>query len=309
MRLILFDNFQLGIVTGDEVIDVTGAIDDAHRATSQGMIAEVIDRWAYYQDRLSTAAASSPPIPLSGVTVQVPLPAPKNIVCMAVNYMEDGTLEQKPPIAAFHKSTSALLHDRGAMVLPDIPASIFEGEAELAVIIGKQATRVDAANALDHVFGYTNFVDGSARGLAERLSIFYPMKSRDTFAPLGPIIVTADEVDDPQSLPVRLWNNGRLMQDFSTADMAHDIAHCIEFVSSVHTLYPGDVIATGTNHRGLNPFMDGDEVEMEVSDFGRLHITVVDELKRTWTRQTRHERKLAGLDGETSPQVSGKYAV
>ena len=161
---------------------------------------------------------------------------------------------------------------------------------------------------MSYIFGYTNFIDGSARGLPPASNGFYQMKSRDTFCPIGPFIVTADEVADPQRLSIRLWNNGVLMQDFNSDDMAHKIPRCIEFVSSVHSLEPGDILATGTNHRGLNPFMDGDHVELEVEGLGRLHITVRDDLKRTWERRTRLQQHEGGFEGPTTPQLTGKYA-
>jgi len=134
------------------------------------------------------------------------------------------------------------------------------------------------------------------------------MKSRETFCPIGPFIVTADEVEDPQDLDVRLWTNGQLMQDFNTSDMAYDIARCVEFVSAMHTLEPGDLIATGTNHGGLHPFMDGDRVELEVTGLGRLAIDIRDDLKRTWKRETRHDREVSGEAG-TPPQLTGKYTT
>jgi 2-keto-4-pentenoate hydratase/2-oxohepta-3-ene-1,7-dioic acid hydratase in catechol pathway len=197
------------------------------------------------------------------------------------------------------------------MVLPDVPASIFEGEAELAVVIGKPASHVSEENALSHVFGYTNFIDGSARGLGG-MNLFYRMKSRDTFAPIGPFIVTADEIPDPQKLQVQLWNNGELRQDFPTSDMAHPVARCIAWVSSIHPLEAGDVIATGTNHRGLHAFQDGDRIELEVQGLGRLHINVRDDLKRRWPRETRGDRLARGIGanwiGEPPAQESGKYA-
>jgi 2-keto-4-pentenoate hydratase/2-oxohepta-3-ene-1,7-dioic acid hydratase in catechol pathway len=134
------------------------------------------------------------------------------------------------------------------------------------------------------------------------------MKSRDTFAPMGPWIVTADEIKDPQNLQIKLWVNGNLMQNFNTNDMAHKIPRCIEWVTSIHALEPGDVLATGTNHRGLNPFQDGDKVELEVEGgLGRLAFKVKDELKRTWARETRLDRMNKKLEGQT-PQLTGKYA-
>ncbi len=91
------------------------------------------------------------------------------------------------------------------------------------------------------------------------------MKSRDTFAPLGPYLVTADEIPDPHSLQVRLWVNGELKQNFNTDDMAHRIPRVISWISRIHPLEPGDVIATGTNHRGLSAFQDGDRIELETA--------------------------------------------
>lgn len=161
---------------------------------------------------------------------------------------------------------------------------------------------------MNYIFGYLNFVDGSARGLPPEDNSYYQMKSRDTFAPIGPYLVTADEVPDPYNLQVRLWNNGVLMQNYSTANMTHKINQCIEWITSIHTLEPGDIVATGTDHRGLNPFQDGDQIEMETEGLGRLHFVVRDELKRTWARETRLQRQLKHLPGRT-PQLTGKYSI
>jgi hypothetical protein len=97
------------------------------------------------------------------------------------------------------------------------------------------------------------------------------------------------------------------MQNFNTSDMAHKIPRCIEWVTSIHALEPGDILATGTNHRGLNAFQDGDQVELETEGLGRLHIRVRDDLKRTWGRETRLQMAEAGKEG-TTPQRTGKYA-
>jgi hypothetical protein len=105
-----------------------------------------------------------------------------------------------------------------------------------------------------------------------------------------------------------------LTQNFNTSDMAHKIPRCIEWLTSIHTLEPGDIVATGTNHRGLNPFMDGDKIELEIAGVGRLAFHVKDELKRRWARVTRlemHERaaqKTPGNYPDFTPQLSGKYA-
>src|SRR5262245_57862029 len=96
------------------------------------------------------------------------------------------------------------------------------------------------------------------RSAGRHRATFFQMKSRDTIAPIGPYLVTADEIKDPQKLQIRLWNNRALMQNFNTDDRGHKIVKCITWLSTIHTLLPGDIVATGTNHRGLNPFMDGD---------------------------------------------------
>ncbi|MDP8924141.1 MAG: fumarylacetoacetate hydrolase family protein [Chloroflexota bacterium] len=303
MKLLFFDDFKLGALKGDAVVDVSDVVRDIPRLEPQDLIAGLIERWDQYKGRLQDAVERGQGVPVGSVRIRPPLPRPNNIVCMAVNYMENGTRAEPAPINAFQKSPNAVIGDGDTMVLPDIPATIFEGEAELALVIGKRATRVRAEDAMQYIFGYLNFIDGSARGVPA----FYQMKSRDTFAPLGPYLVTADEVPDPQSLQVRLWVNGELKQDFNTDDMAHEIARCIEWVTSIHTLEPGDVLATGTNHRGLSAFQDGDRVELEVDGMGRLRIAVRDELKRTWSRETRLERQEKGQEG-TTPQLTGKYA-
>src|SRR2546421_468351 len=184
-------------------------------------------------------------------------------------------------------------------VVQDVFMSIFEGEAELAVVIGKRAKHVPAARAMEHVFGYVNFIDGSAREITTLGNNFYQMKSRDTFAPIGPYLVTADEIRDPHKLQVRLWVNGALKQNFNTDDMANKIPRCIEWISGIHDLEPGDILASGTNHRGLSAFQNGDTVDLEVDGLGRLTVKISDELNRTWARETRLEREQKGLKGYT----------
>jgi 2-keto-4-pentenoate hydratase/2-oxohepta-3-ene-1,7-dioic acid hydratase in catechol pathway len=307
MKLLFFDDFKLGVLKGDTVVDVSQVVQDIRHTGPHDLINGLIERFSDYRGALERAAAAGNGASLDSVRIRPPLPRPVNIDAMAVNYMEDGTRKEPAPINAFHKSPSSVIGDADTMVLPDVPATIFEGEAELALVIAKRAVSVPAAKAMDYVFGYLNFIDGSARGLPPAGNTFYQMKSRDTFAPMGPYLVTADEVKDPHNLQVRLWVNGTLMQNYSTRDMAHKIPRCIEWVTSIHALEPGDVLALGTNHRGLNPFQDGDLVELETEPLGRLHVKVRDDLKRTWARETRLQRQEKGLEGQT-PQLSGKYA-
>jgi 2-keto-4-pentenoate hydratase/2-oxohepta-3-ene-1,7-dioic acid hydratase in catechol pathway len=289
------------------VVDVSQAVKDIPHVGPQDVIAGVISHWAEYRPKLEQAAKAGRGVPVGQVRIRPPLPKPTNIVAMAVNYMEDGTRSEPAPINAFHKSPSAVIGNGDTMVLPDVPATIFEGEAEVAVVIGKRASHVRAADAMSYVFGYTNFIDGSARGLPPSGNTFYQMKSRDTFCPLGPYLVTADEIRDPHKLQVKLTVYGEVKQNFNTDDMAHKIPRCIEWVTSIHSLEPGDILATGTNHRGLSGFQDGDRIDLEVEGLGKLTFGVKDELKRTWSRETRLDRQNKGQEG-TTPQLSGKHA-
>ncbi len=273
MKLLFFDEFKLGVLKGDAVVDVSDAVKDIPHTGPHNLISGLIERFADYKERLNGAAARG---------------------------------QGKPVSQVIHKSPNSVIGDGETMVLPDVPATIFEGEAEVALVIGKKATAVSAGQAMSYIFGYLNFIDGSARGLPPSGNTFYQMKSRDTFCPMGPYIVTADEIADPHRLQVKLWVNGELKQNYNTSDMAHKIPRCIEWVTSIHTLEPGDVIATGTNHRGLSGFQNGDRIEIETEGLGRLRVNIRDDLKRTWGRETRLDRQAKKQEG-TTPQLTGKY--
>ena len=308
MRLAFHDDFKLGILREDSVVDCSQAIEGIRHTSPQDLLNQLIGGFAERRGQLEEIASRGSGVPIGQVRLRSPLPKPHNIVCMAVNYMEDGTRDEPAPKNAFLKSPNSVISNGDTIVLPDVPATIFEHEAELAIVIGKRASQVAAEDAFDHIFGYLNFIDVSARGLLPPGNTFYQMKSRDTFAPMGPWLLTADEVADPHDLKVRLWVNRELKQDFNTSDMAHKIPQIVEWVSSIHTLDPGDVIATGTNHRGLSALQGGDELDMEVEGLGKLHLSVTDELSRTWPRETRLERANMGLEGP-APQASGRYAA
>jgi 2-keto-4-pentenoate hydratase/2-oxohepta-3-ene-1,7-dioic acid hydratase in catechol pathway len=140
---------------------------------------------------------------------------------------------------------------------------------------------------MDYVFGYTCMMDLSARGMGGFVG--FADKSHDGFAPMGPWIVTADEIDDPQSLQVRLWVDGELRHDYNMDDMAYPIARLIEWASTINTLEAGDVISCGVNHQGLGPIQDGETVVMEIEQVGRLSVVVQDPHKRKWPKGIDHE--------------------
>jgi 2-keto-4-pentenoate hydratase/2-oxohepta-3-ene-1,7-dioic acid hydratase in catechol pathway len=307
VKLLFFDDFKLGVLKGDSVVDVSDVVQAVPHIGPHDLVNGLIERFGEYRSALEQAAEKGSGVPVSQVRIRPPLPRPYNTVCMAVNYMEDGTRAEPAPINAFLKSPYSIIGDGDTMVLSDVPATVYHGEAEIALVIGKYASNVPASEAMDYVFGYLNFIDGSARGLPPAGNTFYQMKSRDTFAPIGPYLVTADEVPDPHNVQIRLWVNGTLKQNYNTSDMAHKIPRCIEWITSIHALGPGDIVATGTNHRGLSAFQGGDLIELETEGLGRLRIHVRDDLQRTWTRETRAELEAKGLEGNP-PQLTGKYA-
>lgn len=288
MRLVSFNDYTLGVLNGDRVVDVSSVVSHIPHDSPQDLLSAVIGQWDRYKGRLEDAVRSSVGVPVGSVRLRSPLPKPQ-IVAMAVNYMEYGTRSEPSPINAFLKSPTGAIGCGDTIELPPYDATIFEHEAELGIVIGRRAKNVRAEDAFDYIFGYTNIIDVSARGISG--NSFFWGKAFDSFAPIGPAIVTADEVRDPQNLQVRLWMNGKLRQDYPTSDMAHQIPRVIEWVSSVAVLEPGDIIATGTNHAGLGPLQDGDLMEMEIEGLGRLTgIRITDPRKRSWPDETRAER-------------------
>src|ERR1700749_2963432 len=197
MKILYFDDFKLGVLKGDAVVDVSVEVKDIPHTGPGDLLNGLIERWGSYKPRLEAAVARGARMPVSNVRLRPPVPGPRTIDCMAVNYMEDGTRSAPAPINAFHKSPSAIIGHGDTMVLPDVPASAFEGEAEIAFVIGKKCSHVSEAEAMNAVFGYMNFIDGSARGLGPPSNVFFQMKSRDTFAPIGPYLFTSDQIKDP----------------------------------------------------------------------------------------------------------------
>ena len=190
-----------------------------------------------------------------------------------------------PDIDAFLKSSDCVIGDGETIYLdPDCAATVFHHEAELGVVIAKEARGVKATGAMDYVFGYTGFIDVSGRITVRGSQSYYQTRSWPTFGPMGPFIVTKDEVPDPHNIEIRIVNSGEPRQAFNTSDMAHKIPECVEFVTRITPLQAGDIISTGTNHQGLGPIQDGDELLLAVQGVGELRLHVQDPLKRQWPR-------------------------
>ncbi len=209
---------------------------------------------------------------------------PSKIVAIGRNYVEHaketGSAIPDEPII-FMKSTSSLTGPNDPVVIPK-NAQKTDWEVELAVVIGKKAKYVDVANALDYVAGYTILNDYTERAWqSEGTGQWTKGKSPDTFGPLGPFLVTPEEVGDPQNLRLWLKVNGKTMQDGNTKDMIFSVAQLISYVSSMITLYPGDVVATGTPSgvgKGMKPpryLKPGEVVELGIEKIGEQKQTVM----------------------------------
>jgi 2-keto-4-pentenoate hydratase/2-oxohepta-3-ene-1,7-dioic acid hydratase in catechol pathway len=211
--------------------------------------------------------------------------SPEKVLCVGLNYRrhaaESGAQVPEFPVI-FSKFNNALT---GHKALVPLPANIkeYDYEVELAVVIGKRGKYIPESVALDYVLGYTNANDLSARDLQSRTSQWLIGKTLDGSCPIGPYLVTADEVGDPQALVTRSWLNGELRQNSNTADMVFSVAEVISYISHIMTLEPGDVILTGTPEGvilGMDPkvwMKPGDVVSVEVGNFGKLTNTLIAE--------------------------------
>lgn len=213
-----------------------------------------------------------------------PLTRPSKLICIGLNYKahaEESGAELPPEPVIFFKATSAIVGPNDNIVIPR-NSDKTDWEVELAFVIGKKASYVTEANALDHVAGYLLHNDYSERAFQlERHGQWVKGKSCDTFAPLGPFIATTDEIPDPQALDLWLKVNGEKLQDSNTNDMAYGVQHIVHYLSQFMTLLPGDVISTGTPSGvglGLNPprfLQPGDTVELGITGLGESKQFVV----------------------------------
>lgn len=214
----------------------------------------------------------------SDVTLAAPVPRPGKIICIGLNYRdhaeEQGAELPKAPLV-FSKFSNCVLPPGGTIIIP--PGSTqTDFEAELGVVIGKRATRVNKADAMDYVLGYCNFHDVSARDFQFADGQWQRGKASDTFAPFGEFIATTDEIPDPHVLGIRLRLNGETMQDSNTDQLLFDVPNLVEYLSNFITLEPGDVIATGTPpgvgfaRKPPIYLKHGDVVEVEIDGLGVL---------------------------------------
>jgi 2-keto-4-pentenoate hydratase/2-oxohepta-3-ene-1,7-dioic acid hydratase in catechol pathway len=276
-----------GMLTQRGVVDISPAV--AKSYTPQLTMQSIIDDFDRLRPALETLARDGDALSLTRARLRPPLPRPGKILACIANFWEHAQREARP-LNMFIKNPDAVIGPGDTIVLPVFTVPwIFMHEAELALVIKGPAKMVKANDWRSAVFGYTAMIDVSAREQRRRTWPASPLtswlgKSFDTFAPIGPCIATADEIDDPNDLIMRFWNDGQLRHNYNTDDMEHRVPELIEFATTVMTMNSGDLIACGANHEGLGALQDGETVEIEIQNIGKMALTVRDPLKRTWER-------------------------
>jgi 2-keto-4-pentenoate hydratase/2-oxohepta-3-ene-1,7-dioic acid hydratase in catechol pathway len=280
MKLASFNGGRIGVVIEDDIVDVSELVNVTPGTWPPVGMLHVIDRFASLRGKLDDFAQTAPRIRLADVRLETPVAWPNKVIAFPANYhahveeMKRGTGLISPFKADgqgfFLKANSSLSGPADPIVLPQIPNRQIHHECELAIIIGKGGREISRDDVLTHVFGYACLIDVVVRGKEERVM----RKSYDTFCPVGPYIVTADEVPDYDAIDLKLSVNGEVRQHASTRDLIVDIPEMIRMASAVMTLYPGDIIATGTP-AGVGPINGGDKVVIEIAKVGSMSIDVV----------------------------------
>src|SRR5262249_26952903 len=214
---------------------------------------------------------------LDGVCLRAPVVFPSKVIAAPVNYrlhieemrpLVKGELHAIERYGVFLKAPSSIVGPGATVELP-FPDRRTDHEVELGVVLGRTARRVSTTDAMRHVFGYTGVIDITVRGDEDRST----RKSFDTFTPVGPVLVTADEIPDPHGLQLQLWVNGERRQNGNTRDMIWGVPRLGQYASHVMTLHPGDLLSTGTPD-GVGPLRAGDEVTIEIERVGRMSVRV-----------------------------------
>ena len=290
MRLARFEReggVELGIVVTDGLVPVADALAAAGAdAASALTMPELISRFDQLRAELEVSSRTVAPVPLDSVRLRAPLERPRTILCAVANYWEHAQRASRP-LHMFVKNPDAVIGPGDMIELPQTTDPwIFMHEAELALVLRGDGGPVKESRWRDAVFGYTCLIDVSARGQGRASwgDFSWLGKSFDTFCPLGPWIVTADEIDDPNDLHIRFWNDGQLRHDYSTNDMEHRVPELVAWATARVPLVDGDVIACGTNHEGLGALQDGETVTHTIDGIGSLTVTVRDVLRRRWDR-------------------------
>jgi 2-keto-4-pentenoate hydratase/2-oxohepta-3-ene-1,7-dioic acid hydratase in catechol pathway len=274
MKIVRFNGGHIGIVENNQVFDVTEIFNEKADAWPPTGICRVIRDFKKYENQIKDLIKNKSGIPLDQVRLETPIPWPNKLMAYPVNYHDHAKEMASTGLANiqgyFLKSPSSLVGPQESIELPNLPGREIHHECEIALIIGKEGRQISAENAMDYVFGYACLLDMTVRGKEERVF----RKSYDTFTPVGPWIVTADEIPDHSNISMKLWVNNELRQNANTRDLIVDIPNMISVASSASTLYPGDIIATGTP-AGVGLVQAGDIVTIEVENIGKMSLPVI----------------------------------
>lgn len=282
MKICRFSGNRFGVVRSGQVLDVSHVVDRLGSFAypfpiGDPMIAALPELRAALDDAVNVARA----MPLDSLQLNCPVASPTKIVCAPVNYSDhfaegmadraihfDRHVAKIREVALFLKATSALAGPGDGIALRNLDRRN-DHELELALVIGRKADRISREQALDYVAGYLIGLDITTRGPEDRSF----RKSCDTYALLGPWLVTADEIGDPQQLTMQLSVNGSVRQQANTRDLIVKIPELIEWASACYTLHPGDIILTGTP-AGVGPIVPGDVIDAKVQQIGAMRVEV-----------------------------------
>lgn len=261
---------SVGVLVEDRVIDLATVLEPG--GVGRSPLRRLIEQHSGVLPTAADAFSNLQSYALASVEVLPVVPDPSKIVAAPVNYFdhkaemnEDAHIDA---LGVFLKAPSSVLADGGTVTLPYTDRR-FDQEGELACVIGRTARHVSAENALQHVAGYTCLLDMTMRGGEDRST----RKSFETFTPVGPHLVTPDEVGDLDTLRLRTWVGGDLRQDADIKDLIWGVPELVSYVSSVMTLNPGDIVSTGTP-AGVGEVNDGDVITVEITGLGRLSANV-----------------------------------
>lgn len=281
MKFCRFNNDRYGMVVGDRVADIT---EIAAAVLKREDTERFSDPFFYQFDRIRNSlpgdVSALPTTPIDSVQFLSPVRAPGKVIAAPVNYQAHVREMQQSSMGQGHiflgigeaglflKASSSLIGPSEGIALR-FPDRRTDYEVELVVVIGKKVDRVVAADALSYVAGYCLGIDITLRGKEDRSF----RKSIDTYSVMGPWITTTEEGVDPDNVRISLRQNGELKQDASTSEMVYGVAQLIEFAATYYTLYPGDVIFTGTP-QGVGPIKSGDQLRAACPELGEMAVSV-----------------------------------
>ncbi len=276
MKLCIFNDYRVGVVDGDSLRDVTAAVPGHQGRASSFFWVEMCRDFEQIRPTLADAAKTAPGLPLDQVKLHAPVLNPPKIIAAASNYSDHVTEMQSRvdmtwmlDFDIFLKAPSSVLDPFGEIRLPPVRDREAHHEVELAVVIGRTGADIPEEEALEYILGYTILLDITVRGKGDRSR----RKSYDTFSPIGPWLVTADDIADPHDLDLKLWVNEDLRQDANTNHLLVSIPGMISYASSIMTLQPGDVFSTGTP-AGVGPINPGDSIRATIEGIGTLRVSV-----------------------------------